>query len=354
MQTPMDPTGGRGERSAEPTLNASVPPPTTIDAGGQPDRRWARDVLPLATSLALHASLIVLGVALYHAVRTAPVPQREQVVIPDMSPMRPGAEPVGPVQVGPPVDLRMLDPSQSPPATDGGFSPAPSGPVAFGGGSDGASSFIGSRDRAGRGISGPGNGGPPWGVPRGDGLGTPGQTFFNVPTTGGNADEVVYLCDASGSMVGVFGQLKTELKRSIGELRVDGDVNQRFNVIFFADGDARTLFPAGPQLATVDAKRRAADFIDNQVSVGGTDPMPAIKLALAERPQVLYVLTDGFDQIADMDAVVDAFRRGDADGHTHVNCIFLQSDEDPKLVAALQRIAEIGHGTFKAILKRDM
>ena len=41
-------------------------------------------------------------------------------------------------------------------------------------------------------------------------------------------------------------------------------------------------------------------------------------------------------------------------GKTHINCIFLQADEDPKLVAALKEIAANGHGDFKAILKKDM
>ena len=66
------------------------------------------------------------------------------------------------------------------------------------------------------------------------------------------------------------------------------------------------------------------------------------------------MLTDGFDQIADMSTVTNEFKRADGDGKIHINCIFLQSDEDPKLVAALKEIAAIGHGEFKAILKKDM
>ena len=165
----------------------------------------------------------------------------------------------------------------------------------------------------------------------------------------------MFLCDASGSMVGVFGQLKVELKRSIAEMSVDEDAVQRFNVIFFNDGNAVSLFPGGLQLATPANKAAAAAFIDDQVSTGGTDPMPAIKMALGEHPQLLYVLTDGFDQVADLSTVVDQFRRGDPGGKTHVNCIYLQSgDADGPLVAALKKIADAGHGTLRTILKKDM
>ena len=140
--------------------------------------------------------------------------------------------------------------------------------------------------------------------------------------TGGNANDIVFLCDESGSMVSVFGQLKLELKKSVSELSVGDDGAQRFNIIFFSDGAPVALFPNGMQFATPDNKRKASDFIDNQVSTGGTLPMPAIKMALAEHPQLLFVLTDGFDQIADMSVVTNEFKRADADGKIHINCIF--------------------------------
>ena len=140
----------------------------------------------------------------------------------------------------------------------------------------------------------------------------------------------------------------------ISQMAVDENGAQRFNVIFFGDGTTISLFPDGMHLATPENKQKAADFIDEQVPVGGTQPIPAIRTALRERPQLLYVLTDGFDNIADMSTVTDEFKRGDPDGAIHINCIFLQSDEDPKLVEALKQIATIGHGDFKVLLKSDM
>jgi len=171
--------------------------------------------------------------------------------------------------------------------------------------------------------------------------------FFGMDGAGG---KVIYLCDASGSMLSVFGNLKQNLKDSIGELYPD----QEFNMIFFSDDNCFPLFKDKAQIANADNKKLALDFIDRAVCTGGTQPLPAINFALAEKPDVLYVLTDGFDQISNYNDVSNAFKKGNADGKMQVNCIFLQSDEDPKLEEFLKAIADQGHGEFKKILKSDM
>ncbi len=170
--------------------------------------------------------------------------------------------------------------------------------------------------------------------------------------TGGNATKVIYLCDKSGSMLSVFGNLKQQLKESITAL--DLTAGQEFNVVFFSDEGPDALFKDGMQIATPDNKKLAMDFIDNEVASGGTLPIPAINFVTKEKPELLYVLTDGFDQIASFDDVVNAFKNGNIDGKTHINCIFLQSDEDPKLETILKSISTQGHGDFKKILKSDM
>jgi hypothetical protein len=192
--------------------------------------------------------------------------------------------------------------------------------------------------------------GPGWKVPGNGGLGN-GKGIVNciIP---GNAQKVVFLCDASGSMLSVFAQLKQQLRTSISDLKLaDG---QSFNVIFFSDDNVSPLFKDGPQIATDANKKLAMDFIDSAVATGGTQPLPAIKLAMSQHPELIYLLTDGFDQTADFGQVTRAFTDGNTDGKTHINCIFLQADEDPKLEAVLKEIASDGHGQFKKLLKSDM
>jgi hypothetical protein len=187
----------------------------------------------------------------------------------------------------------------------------------------------------------------PWGVPK---LEKHNRSKFMG--TEGNGKTIVYLCDASGSMLSVFGTLKDKLKDSVNDL----DPGQEFNVIFYSDTDSEVivLFKDSPKPANKDNKKAAMDFINDAVSTGGTQPLPAIKAALAQKPDLIYLLTDGFDQIANFDDVTGAFKDGNPDGKMRVNCIFLKSDEDPKLEEALKKIAKDSQGEFKKISKSDM
>ncbi len=321
---------------------------------------WVQNILPLATSLFLHIGIIVVGVALYTAVQQVVERNKEQVIIPQTASLAKSATPGGVKHPGPPADpTRDVAQNSTKDTDDKGFSDTVGNKLASAGGpSDAAASFgLGANTAGGHGKTfgrGEGGGGTaPWGMPGGGEGMLPKSDFMG---TGGNANDIVFLCDASGSMVSVFGALKQELKRAISEMAVDENGAQKFNVIFFQDDKSMPLFSGGMQLATPDNKQKANDFIDNQFSVGGTQPIPAIKMALAEKPQLLYVLTDGFDQIADMSLVTNEFKKGEAaaNGNIHINCIFLQSDEDPKLVAALKEISDIGHGNFVQKLKKDM
>jgi hypothetical protein len=168
--------------------------------------------------------------------------------------------------------------------------------------------------------------------------------------TKGTAAKIVYLCDASGSMSGIFPVLKRQLKSSVNAL----DQSQQFNIIFFSDDNIFPLFRDSPQSAVADNKHKAMEFIDNAVATGATQPMPAIKFALAEKAEMTYVLTDGFDQAAHLDEIANAFKRGNPDGKIQINCIFFQSSENPKLIAVLKQIVKDSHGELKIILKSDI
>jgi hypothetical protein len=358
-----------------PALDASLLPG---DEGEQPQEEqkphhasgfwnqpWVQNILPLATSLALHIGLIGLGLALYTAVTVISQPKHDQVIIPESKSISKNEVPGGiphPGLGGDPNRDAAQDLIKD--VKDDGFTANPTNNLASaaGGGaaSDESSGFIGANASGGKGHStgtgsgqafgsGVGGGSAPWGVPGGGGGLLPKSNFMG---TSGNATKVIYLVDASGSMLGVFGALKQQLKESVNAL--DVTAGQEFNIVIFSDDNVFPLFKNGMEIASADNKHKAMEFIDNAVSTGGTQPIPAIKFALAERPELLYVLTDGFDQIASFDDVINAFKAGNPDGKMHINCIFLQSDEDPKLVSVLKQIAKDGHGEMKTILKSDM
>ncbi len=333
-------------------------------ASGFWNQPWVQNILPLATSLVLHIGIIAVGLALYTAYKVVAQPKHDQVIIPESKSMGKNAVPGGIPHPGLGGDANR-DAAQDliKDVKDDGFTANPTNSIAAaagGGAGDTDNSFLGANAAGGHGHgvgagsgnafgSGAGGGTAPWGVPGGGGGLLPKSNFMG---TGGNATKIVYLCDASGSMLGVFGALKQNLKESINNLQVvDG---QEFNVIFFSDDNFFPLFKGGMEIASADNKHKAMEFIDNAVSTGGTQPVKAISEAMREHPELLYVLTDGFDQIANFDEVINAFKNGNIDGKMHVNCIYLQSDEDPKLVKVLKQISTDGHGEMKTILKSDM
>jgi hypothetical protein len=56
-------------------------------------RAWVINVLPLASSLLLHATLILLGILLYQAVKQVKGPERQQPIVPEMSSIQRAALP---------------------------------------------------------------------------------------------------------------------------------------------------------------------------------------------------------------------------------------------------------------------
>jgi hypothetical protein len=340
--------------------------PVVHHAGGFWNLPWVQNVLPLATSLALHIGIILVGALFFYTVVVEKKDiNRDQTIIPDTKSIDKNAMPGGIEHPGPLADpTRDVAQDQNKDTDDKGFSTTVSNNIASVGGStsndDDSSTFQGITAASGRGHSGAGGSGDafgsgtgggsaPFGVPGGGGGMLPKSKFFGQ---GGNANKIVYLCDASGSMLSVFGALKQKLKESINGLSVAN--GQEFNVIFFSDDNCFPLFKDGMQMATPDNLKRAMDFVDNAVSTGGTQPLPAIKFALAEKPELLYVLTDGFDQISNFDDVTNCFKAGNPDGKIHVDCIFLESDPDPKLEECLKKIASDPKNGFQKIEKSDM
>ena len=166
------------------------------------------------------------------------------------------------------------------------------------------------------------------------------------------ATTIVYLCDASATMLPAFGNLKAKLKDSVNALSLEG--NQKFNVIFCSDGNIFPLFKDEAHMPTGDNKRLAMNFIDSAIPTGTDQPIPSIKFAMAEKPDLLYVLSDGFSGDSTVDDAVRELRNDNIAGKTHVNCIFFQTDTDPKFAQTMKTIAADGHGVIKKVLVSDM
>jgi len=334
-------------------------------------RPWVQNVLPLLTSLALHASFAAMLLLAYSAgCKMAETRQAEtQVSVPtsELVETRPGAG-------GGVHDVQLAGDPMRPPAqdqspeSDGGWAPKSGQPDAralVAGGADGEDPdpVIGLSATGGGFLKNPdgsyviagGAGdqprGPlaPFGVNGGAaGAGPSNIRFVEVP--GGNARTVVFVCDASGSMINTFGSLKAELAKAVVRLKSV----QGFNIIFFQDEKFAVLDDKGLLFATPENKKRAMAWLDTIATTGTTDPIPAIEQAFRNKPQLIYLLTDA--DFPDNIAVKNAIARLNADKHVKINTIiFTMGDAAPDdgvsnaFLSLMKQIATENGGIFSRV-----
>ncbi len=344
-----------------------VSPPTVDEDHLPPLTFWqqpfVQNVMPLLTSLAAHVALILIGILTVKAVVQSRQVTQEQIIVPDASiatgdaggipnpgidgdPNRPAASDLVPENTR--SDGWNRQPSKSLQAA-----------VMGGGGETAADTVIGvgAGGSLGRGKgpgvgSGEGDGASAsFGVPGGGHGQGPRSPFMGV---GGNAKTVAYVCDASGSMMGLpFDLLKIELKKAV-EVLVP---SQAFNVVFFQKGMAEPLSRESMLVANPNNKERAYKWLAEETVASNSDPIPAIKLVFSQRPQLMYLLTDGaFD---DNDLVVAEIRKLNASKQTKINTIAFFSPQAPESERkpcedVLRTIASENGGQFKVVLTTDL
>jgi hypothetical protein len=175
----------------------------------------------------------------------------------------------------------------------------------------------------------------------------------------GGATKIVFVCDASGSMVGNFHSLKDELAKAFHALRVP----QSFDIVFFQDGKTivfsrDSLKTDEWALATDDIKRSASTFLEDVTTDSLSDPLPALRAALARQPDLVYLLTDGEfpDNEAVLKTVRDLNRRRDRT-RARVNTILFADDkdtDDTPAVKVLTMIATENGGTFRRTSQNEL
>jgi len=325
-------------------------------------QEWVQNVLPFATSLLLHLGIVVVGYFGYKTVEAISKPAiEEQTVIADTGytegevggipnpglgedPSRPAAQ--DQMQNVAPSDAWATNPSEtlSQSVMSGGAGAEASEMSVIGiGGSTGAGRSAGTGSGEG---SGTGDGGGPaaaFGVPGGGGGIGP---KFMGQGTGARTRSMAFVCDASGSMINKISLLRKELQKTIDQLKAQ----QAFTVIFFADEKPQTL-GASLLMATPDNKRKAFDFLQNATTSGSTDPIPGLRAAFQQSPQLIILLTDG--DFPDNKAVLDAVRSLNRDKKTRVNTIAFVNKKDEsnqkEIMKLLETIAKENGGVYKRI-----
>ena len=385
METPTPPTPPQPTNFAPPPQpqplppGVEAPPPMPIAAGpavelhppiGFFQQPWVQNVLPLVTSVALHLAVVIVGlIALKTADLIANTKSLEEQIIVASSDLVEDSVAGGVQHVGLGGDPTRPPAQDEFPEGGEGWAPKPGDkdnvPALMGGGSDessdpliglsnvgggfGKGTGVGSGTGEGRG-SGTGDGtGPlaPFGTPGGGGIGI--KTKFMG--AGGNARTVVFVCDASGSMINTFSSLKAELVKAISRLKAI----QGFNIIFFQDEKAAAL-DSGLLFATPENKRKAFQWLDTVTTTGTTNPIPGIEMAFRNKPQLIYMLTDA--DFPDNNAVKSAIQRLNNGKQTRINTIIFvgeaDSDTSQSFIDLMKTIAKDNGGVYSHVKESDL
>lgn len=234
----------------------------------------------------------------------------------------------------------------------------PAGEGAGSGGGSGGGSGAGAGGSGWGGGSGGGGGGGGKGNPFGTVVAGGGNFKATFYGTGGNARNIVYLVDASGSLIDVLPFVITELKRSIGEL----SEQQKFSIIFFQGDKPIEVPPQGLKAANIENKQRVIQWLDgsNVVPAGLASPVEALKRALTYKPHLMFILSDNITGSGryevDQRRLLAEIERTNTSG-TKINTIqFLYPDklEGSGLKPTLKAIADSTGGIYKFLDGREL
>jgi len=128
-------------------------------------------------------------------------------------------------------------------------------------------------------------------TPGGIGVGKSQTAFFGNRAKKG-AESIVFIIDASTTM----GQIGKRFERALTELRSSIEkltAGHRFNIIFFSDQALK--WQEHMTVASPENKRSALEFVESmrEFKGSGTLPVPPMKQAMEDNPEVIFLLTDG-------------------------------------------------------------
>jgi hypothetical protein len=190
--------------------------------------------------------------------------------------------------------------------------------------------------------------------PADSGAASPGETpidrlsaVFDV----GSARRIIFVCDASGSMLNKFSTLRGALTKVFARL----SPSQSFNLVFFQEEERgfTAWDRTGLRRATPENTLEAVNFLEDKITPrGGRNPSLALYFALLQQPELVYIVTDG--DWADNEAVLKAIHQANRNHKVCVNTIELSSGGDAvtPVTPLLRQIAQENGGHY-AYVKED-
>ena len=161
-----------------------------------------------------------------------------------------------------------------------------------------------------------------------------GVSFFGTAAKG---KRFVFIIDKSGSMTGRnFRKAKNEIMRTLRSLPADA----RFMIYFFSSGTEK--MPANALMAAVPKNIDwAIQWVGGRSSGGGTMPSGAIRAAFDDKPDTIWLLTDG-QMEGDPAGQIRAKNKGK---NIRVNTLCFPGGDDQ----LLKRIAKENGGTYRFV-----
>lgn len=168
--------------------------------------------------------------------------------------------------------------------------------------------------------------------------------FFGLGSSARGARKIIYVVDRSGSMIDSFIFVQAELRRSVLSLRR----SQKFHVIFFNSGPPMEN-PPKRLVSAIDAQKESFfKFMATVIPRGDTKPERALQRALALKPDLLYLLSDGIDF---RPALLRKLDEWNDDRRSKIYTIAYLDQTGSEL---LERIAREHNGEFKFVSEDDL
>jgi len=171
------------------------------------------------------------------------------------------------------------------------------------------------------------------------------------PGQGQSPQDVVYVLDRSGSMVGHWLWARDDVLEAVGAL----PAGQRFALVIFGTNEPLSVYPAAG-LASSGGKGRADKLLLQANPAGDTDIVAALSRAFdvmaAAKPgraQVIRLYTDGLFPAGQ--AVENLLEQRNAEGRVRIDT-FLYGMPLPRAVGILQQIAHTSGGKFTYVTRR--
>ena len=177
--------------------------------------------------------------------------------------------------------------------------------------------------------------------------------FFGAKVSG---RKICYVIDCSGSMLGVFGNVREEVRRSISKLEPD----VYFSLVIFGGKSVWESGEGSLKRATPDNKQAAINMINSTLPGGSSDAAGAIKRAMHIRGPMgesctdIFFLTDGFELNGQDNAIFLGqlvSLRKEVAPRIKINTIGFWSEVSQ--VSLLKEIATVTDGKFIKISEKD-